>query len=220
MSSYNLSITSRVTSDSLGHIRSKNLIPGVLYGRGAESIMVAISATEFEKVYAQAGGNSLVELTSDGGEPVTALIYDVQRHPVTETVLHVDLYRVRMDEKIYADINLVFIGEAPAVKLLAGILVKQTELLEVVCLPRDLVHEIKVDLSVLDGFDKIIHAEDVALPEGLALAGDPKQVIVQVTAPSVAEEEKAAEGAATETATEVSKDAHAETTQGGETKKA
>ncbi len=191
MSSYNLTAKSRAEASSVSHLRSQGLLPAVLYGRGVKNTSLIVTGSDFEKVYAQAGGNSLIDLKQEQGDVVAVLVHAVQRHPVTDAILHIDFYQVRMDEKIHANINLVFANEAPAVKKFGGILVKPVDTVEVVCLPKDLIHELSVDLSVIESFDKVVYAEDISLPDGLTLAGEPKQLIAQVTPPKVAEEDSA-----------------------------
>jgi large subunit ribosomal protein L25 len=104
-----------------------------------------------------------------------------------------------MDKAIKAEVALVFEGEASAVKILEGVLVKSINHVEVEALPKDLPHEIKVDVSVLDSFDKYIRVKDLILPPGVKIDLEPEETIVSVMPPRTEEEIKATEETPTET---------------------
>jgi len=190
-------------------LRQQGLLPAVLYGRDEKNIHLILDYGEFNKVYQKAGGSSLVGLKIDKQEPVPVLIQEAQTDPVTDKFIHVDFYKVKMDQKITAHIKLVFEGESPAVKELSGVLVKNISEIEVECLPGDLVHEIKVDLTSLKEINDVITLKDLGLPEALEPSLEADEVIATVVAqqvekepvpaeaePAVEGEETAAEGEA------------------------
>jgi large subunit ribosomal protein L25 len=98
-----------------------------------------------------------------------------------------------MDKTLTAEVQLIFEGEAPAVKSLDGILVKNITEVEVEALPKDLPHEIKVDISSLDSFDKHIRIKDLQLPLGVKILAEAGEVVVLVKPPRTEEELKALE---------------------------
>ena len=171
-------------------VRTAGELPGVLYGHGVEPHVFSVPAAEFRKVYAKAGSSSLVDVSFDGGAPVKAVIHEVQPHPLTMEPLHVDLYQVRMDEKMTARIPLVFTGESDAVKTLGGSLVKSLDSVEVDCLPADLPHELSVDLSALKTFEDDITVADLPVPQGVTVTTDAKLTIATVTPPLTEEQLK------------------------------
>src|SRR3989338_9481019 len=171
--------------------KSQGLIPAVLYGHKIVPKNLWLNYIEFEKVFGEAGESTLVDLAVEKEKPVKVLIQDYQADVLTSRINHVDFHQVRMDEKIHTEIGLKFIGEAPAVKELGGILVTNIHALEVSCLPQDLVHEIEVDLSPLKGLDDAIHVSDIKLPPGLALKAAGTEAVVLIQPPR-AEEELAA----------------------------
>jgi large subunit ribosomal protein L25 len=186
----------------LGHqlksVRSAGNMPGVTYGHGMKPQSVELNLREFEKVFTKAGSSTIVELQLDT-EKRNVVIHDVQFHPVTGRAMHVDLYQVRMDEKIKAEVPLKFIGTSPAVKNLGGILVKAMDKLEIEALPNDLPHEIVVDLSVLKNFDDNIALKDLNIPSGVQVLVEDKELgIASVTRPRSEEELKALDEAVTE----------------------
>lgn len=176
-------------------IRTQGLIPAELYGHGLPNLHLSIPSKDFLKVLKEAGENTVVTVVV-GSEKFPALIYDVARHPVSDEIMSVDLYQVRMDEKIKAAVPLEFTGEAPVVKEAAGVLVKSMHEVEVEALPADLPREIAVDLGGLTEIGQSIYVKDLSVPAGAKIAVDPETVVVSVTEKTSEEEEKAAQEAA------------------------
>lgn len=163
-------------------VRQESSIPAILYGHGIAAQNVQVDYRTFLKTYKQAGQTSLVDLSVDG-EDHPVLIREVQRHPVRDNILHIDFYQVRMDEEIEAEVPLTFIGESSAIKDMAGVLVRNLDHLEIRALPRDLPHEIQIDISSLTNFDAIIHVKDVAVPTGVTVLNEADEVVALVQEP-------------------------------------
>lgn len=169
-------------------LRQKGLIPAVLYGRGIESRNLTVEQGLFSKIFKKAGESSLIDLSIEGAAPIKVLIHDVVYDPVTDVLIHIDFYQVRMTEKLRTEIPLKFVGEAPAVKELGGIFVKPIDTLEVECLPGNLVSEIEVDISSLKTFADILHLSDLKLPPGIELVLKSNEVLAKVAPPRSEEE--------------------------------
>lgn len=169
-------------------LRREKMIPAILYGKGSSNQILEIEAVPFDKALQVAGETTLIDLSIDGGEETKILIYDVQREPIHNKVIHTDLFRVRMDEKLNIRIPIRFIGEAKAVKEFGGILVHQMSDVEVRCLPSDLVHEIDVDITPLATFDDVIFARTIVLPKGIELVQNHDEIVALVT-PPISEDE-------------------------------
>lgn len=180
-----LSVTSRETfGKSVKNLRNKGSVPAVVYGHGLKTIPLTVERIAFDKVYKQVGESSLVDLVVDGGKSIKVIVQEVQSHPTTGVAQHVDFHQVRMDEKLEVDIPLKFVGEAPAVKELGGILVKAVNEIKVECLPKDLVHEIEIDITGLAEFNHSLHVKDIKLSAGLkVLSPSHDEVVVTVTPP-------------------------------------
>jgi len=192
MKTLQLQATTRATSKTeRTKLRAAGSIPAILYGHGITNLTLAFPKSVFEKTYQQAGESTLIEVAVDGKPAVKALIQDVDRHPTTGDILHVDLYQVRMDEKLTHDVAVVYVGESPAVKALGGILVKNVATLPVRCLPADLPPEIPVDISRLENFESRIIAADLTIPPGVELLAKPEDVLAVVEPPRSEEELKA-----------------------------
>ncbi len=170
-------------------LRENGLIPSVLYGHGIKNQNLSVKRNDFLKIYQTAGTSSLIDLQIDETKPVKTLIHDIQSDPKSSEIIHIDFYQIKENEKITTEVELEFIGEAPAVKELGGILVKNYDEIEIECFPKDLelIDTIKVDLSVLKTFNDAIHIKDLKVPAEIKIMVSPDEVVALVTEP---EEEK------------------------------
>lgn len=212
---------SAATRDILGKkvrfLRRQGLTPANLYGRNVKSTALQVDTTQLKHTLAKAGKSSLVALKVDSAKrPKMVIIRDIQREPLTGGLLHVDLYQVKMEERIKIEVSLLFVGEAPAIRDRGGILVQNMNSVEVECLPANMPHNIEVDLSVLTELDQAVHVKDLSVDEGVTILTDPEQSIVQIARSKVeveiAEELMAAEAEAEAEAEEEMAEA-AETTE-------
>ena len=181
-------------------LRKDGVLPAVLYGKGQEALSLQVPLKDFERVLKSAGESTLVYLNLDGAEYPT-IIHDVSRDPVKGAPVHADFYKVRLDEKVRANVPVVFIGVSLAVKDLSGIFVRNVNELEVEAFPQNLPHEITVDISLLARFGDQILLRDVNAGDGVKVLGKEDEIVATVQAPK-SEEEIAAEMA--QPATDVS----------------
>lgn len=168
---------------TVDHLRRQRRIPAVVYGHGLSSRPLEIDQSEFIRIYKMAGATSLVDLTVGQDKPVKVLIHSIQRHPTRQTVNHVDLYQVKMTERIEAEIGLTFDGESPAIKEQGGILVRALDKLKVSCLPGDLVSSISVDIGALKTFEDRIHVKDLKLSDAITVMISGDEVVASVIPP-------------------------------------
>lgn len=180
-------------------LRAERKLPAVLYGPGLKPVSLTVDYNLFMKLYNEAGEASLIDLVIDDpstgahGKPVKVLIQDLQHDPVKGVITHVDFRQIDMNKEMRATVELVFAGESAAVKELGGTLVKAKDTVEIKCLPKDLVNEITVDLSLLKTFADVLHVKDLPVPAGMTLIDNPDTVIVKVAAPLTEEQLKAME---------------------------
>lgn len=183
-------------------IRAAGKIPAVLYGHGLKTQSLELNEKEFLKAYKQAGESSLLSLNVDGKQ-LPVLINDVQYHYLNDNPIHVDFHAISMTEKLKAHIPLHFEGEAPAVKALGGVLVKNISEVEVECLPTDLPSNIVVDISNLSTFENVIRVSDLKVSDKVKVLAQPEDVVVKVAPPRSEEELKSLEETVTEDVTKV-----------------
>lgn len=165
-------------------------IPAVFYGKGTDSTPIAIETAEFKKVFEEAGESTVVTIKGEDGDH-DALIHDVQFDVLTGEPKHADFYVFEKGKKLEVEVPLTFEGKSSAVDDLGGILVKVMHELPIEAAPKDLPHDITVDVSVLTSLDSVIHAKDLTLPEGVELAVDAEEVIASIA--EAKEEEEAPE---------------------------
>lgn len=178
-------------------LKKNGIIPAVLYGHGSKATALSLDLKEFAKIYKQAGESTIINLNieKDGkAELKPVLIHEVDFDPVSDELRHADFYVVRMDEKITAKIPLVFIGESDAIKVLNGILIKNLHEIEVEALPKDLPHQIEIDISVINTFSDHIYIKDLKLSQGVRVLDDASEIVALVKPPRTEEEIKALEG--------------------------
>lgn len=168
-------------------LRRKDLIPGVIYGHKIPSENIEIERKSFEKVFREAGESTLVDLIVDE-KPIKVLIHDIQYDPLKDKIIHVDFYRIKEKEKVSVEVNLKFTGEAPAVKEKGGTLVHHLTKIKIECLPKDLIHEIEVDLSNLKEFNDLIRIKDLIIPPEIKVLQGSDDVVVSISAPKAEEE--------------------------------
>jgi len=168
-------------------LRQSGFIPAVLYGKGQEALSLQVPVKEFNKVLKEAGESTLVYINV-GGESYPTIIHDVALDPVKDNVLHADFYKVSLTEKIKTKVPVVFMGESPAVKDLAGIFVRNINELEVEALPQNLPHEITVDISSLKNFGDQILVKDINLGSDVKIEAEADTILATIQEPKSQEE--------------------------------
>lgn len=152
-------------------------IPAVFYGKQQEATSISLESLAFEKVYAEAGESTIISL-NDGTSSHDVLVRDVQYHPVTDQVMHVDFYVIERGKKLHVTVPLNFVGEAPGEK--TGILVQTMHEIEVEVLPRDLPQHIDVDISVLTDVHSKITVADLVLPSGVVVLAEAGEAVALI----------------------------------------
>ena len=172
----------------INELRRNGYVPGIVYGPKGKSKMLKTNKKDFDKIFKEAGESALVDLKIDDKEIGKVLINDYQADPVSGVIIHFDLYRVRMDKEIIANIPIKFIGESSAVKNSDGVLVKNHDTLEIKCLPGDLIHDVKIDLSVLENIDDMVRVKELKISDKIEVLVDGEEVIVSVIPPRTEKE--------------------------------
>ena len=173
-------------------LRTKGFVPAVFYGKKEASTPISIKQAEFLKVWKEAGESSVVTLDMSDGNNVESLIQDVDLDPVTSVPRHADFYVFEKGHKVEVSLPLEFIGASPAVKDQGGTLVKVMHDLKVEAMPKDLPHNITVDIGSLANFGDQILAKDLMLPNGVELKVSGEEVVATVSAPREEKEEEVA----------------------------
>ncbi|NCF75129.1 MAG: 50S ribosomal protein L25 [Xanthomonadaceae bacterium] len=181
-----------IVGKKVSQIRENNGIPAVIYGQGIKSMNLTVEYIPFEKVYKKAGNSTLINLKIDN-EEIPVLIHQISYNAISGKIEHIDFYKIKYGQKLITNVELNFVGESKAVKELGGILVIKIREIEVKCLPKDLINEIKIDLSSLKNFDDVIHVKSLKVPNTIKIINRPEAVIASISKPRIEEEKKVIE---------------------------
>lgn len=171
---------------SADKVRENGSIPAVFYGPKESSTPVIVDNIAFKKVWKKAGASSVIILKDEKGNEHESLIHEVDVHPLSGEPRHADFYVIEKGKKVEVAVPLVFEGVSPAVKDLAGILVKVRRDIDIEAAPRDLPQSILVDISKLVELSDVILAKDLPIPSGVEIKISPDEVIASI---AVAKEE-------------------------------
>ncbi len=174
-----LSAEKRDIKTSVEDLRKAGKLPAVFYGPKEKSTSISISMKEFIKAFRQAGESSVIIL-KEGNEEHETLIYDVDVHPLTGAPRHADFYVIEKGKKVKVHVPLAYEGVSPAVKDLGGILVKVLRELEIEASPKDLPHELKVDITSLVELSSVITAKDIKIPATVTLIANPDEIVASI----------------------------------------
>lgn len=160
----------------LNQLRRGQMIPGIVYGKGKEPFYITLEGKTVNRLFSHSGSGGLFSLEIEGeAQPVMALVREVQRHPVSRSITHLDFLAVSMTEKITSLVPIQVVGEEEVVKQ-GGILQLGAKEVEVSCLPADLPEAIRCDVSQLQVGEKITIADLEVLPT-VEKVSDPDTVV-------------------------------------------
>jgi large subunit ribosomal protein L25 len=175
-----------VLGKKVKQLRRQGVLPGNIYGKGIESVAVQMDARTFTKTVRAAGVRSMFELRVEGEtQPRYAVLRGLSRKGGMGEPTHVDFYQVDLNRPIQTNVQVRLLGEAPAVRDLAGTLQQTTDVVSVRCLPLSIPEALEADITVINSFDISITVADLVAPEGVEILGDPAIVIATVTPPRV-----------------------------------
>ena len=189
-------------------VRRGGKLPGVLYGAGKEALSLTLDPRQVTRILHSATGHNTIFDLALNGERTKAMIVDWQYEPIKGALLHIDLKRIAMDQKLKVNVPIMLKGEAAGVKQQGGILEQVLREVEIECLPGDIPNSIDADVSDLV-FGKVLRVADLPHSDKLKFLTDPDQTVAHIT--TVKEEEvatpevAAAEAAAAPTEPEVIK---------------
>lgn len=190
MQAYKLNLKSRQPGKRAAAEVERNNAIGVVYGHGVED-SVPVEG-DWQTVYSllrDAGTSHIIQLVIDDQPMRQVLLKAIDFDPVSNQMRHFDLYAVKADEKITAEVPIIVTGDSPAARI--GLLVHQLlDEIEVSTLPASLPESFEVDISTLEEVGDTIYVSDLNLPEGVEVEEEMKeQPIIKVDAPREEEPE-------------------------------
>jgi len=189
-------------------VRKEGNIPSVLYGMKEQNVLLKMDARTFTKMLSHLEGkHPIVKLEVEGNSFLDspAIIKDIQRHPVTDSILHVDFQKIRLDQKIHTAVPIILVGQSEGVKM-GGVLDHQLREVDIECLALQVPSHIEVDVTTLK-LGHAIHVSDVIPPEGVKILTEPERVVVSVHVPRTMEAKMATEEEKPEEAEEAKEEA-------------
>ena len=169
------------TKNDARRVRAAGKIPAVVYGAGKGAASVSLDPRQVSRIlHSQTGHNTIFELSMEG-ERTQAMIVDWQYEPIKGSLLHIDLKRIAMDQKLTVEVPIVLKGEAIGVKQQGGVLEQLLREVEIECLPADIPNSIEVDITELV-FGKVLRVSDLPKSDKLKYLSDSNQPVAHVTA--------------------------------------
>ena len=185
------------TKNDARRVRRDGKIPAVVYGAGKQAQPVSVDPRQVSRIlHSATGHNTVFDLALDG-ERAKAMIVDWQYEPIKGSLLHIDLKRIAMDQKLRVNVPIELVGEPAGVKQQGGILEQITRDVEVECLPGDIPNQIDLNVAELV-FGTVLRVSDLPKNEKVKYVTDPEQPIAHII--SIKEEEAPAEAAVGEAA--------------------
>lgn len=164
-------------------LRAQGLVPGVLYGQGAEPQAITLSSKDLLHFFhATHGATAVVDIEIDGKKHM-AIPREVQKDHLRGRYIHIDFLEVRGDEKVKMAVEIHEVGEAAGVKT-GGVIEHHLREVEIECLPGDVPEEIVADVSALELGD-MIRVGDIVAPSGVTILTDPDTPVISVITPAV-----------------------------------
>ena len=171
-------------------LRRLGMVPVHVYGTNLPPLSLQAEAQMLRKVLPQVGTNIPLSVETDGeqGENL-CFVREVQRHPVTEEVLHVDFMRVDVSRTIRSEVPVILGGTAPAVRDMGGTVLQPLQSILVESLPMNVPASFHLDISDLDDFEKGLYVRDMVVASGVTFITDPDELLARVAPPRIEVEE-------------------------------
>lgn len=172
-----------VGSNKVRKLRNNNILPGVIYSRGQDTKVVGVNSAEFIKVFKDAGSSSIIYLDLNG-ESIPVIVKDVQRHPLSGYVTHIDFQRLKMDEKIKMNIPVVLLNR-DNIKLQPSLLLQLLDQVEIECLPSYIPKTADIDVEDMDfTTPKFVKDTDIASMEGITVLTNLDEPVCSLSPPA------------------------------------
>ena len=184
MDQLELHVTKReILGKKVRFLRRQGITPVHLFGHGVESLALQCETSNIEQLLTRAGKATLINLKLDKEKkPRSVVVREVSREPLKGKLLHVDLYQVKMAEKVKMEIPVVLIGESPILKLKGNVLMQELHALTVECLPSKIPATVEVDISSVTKSEQTIRVKDIDMGEEVVILNDPELVVVNIIA--------------------------------------
>ncbi|MFH1755948.1 MAG: 50S ribosomal protein L25 [Candidatus Latescibacterota bacterium] len=178
-------------------LRAKGQVPAILYGRKDDIVCLSLTEKEIKKVLQAHPESAIVDLAVSGQTSAScnAIVREVQRHPATGQLLHIDLQRIKMDEKVRVQVPIHLLGDAKGVKVTGGILEHGMRELTITCMPAAIPSAIEIDVAALEIGDGVYLRDISSNYPDFEFNDDEDTILANVVPPKVEVAPVAVEGA-------------------------
>ena len=181
--------------------RLQNKVPAVVYHSGVEATPLSVDKISLNK--ALRTGQMIFEVNIEDKNQFV-LVKEIQYHPVTDEIIHIDFQKVKEDEKISLEVAIRSIGEAQGVKL-GGLLVQMLNSVTIKCKPAEIPEFLEIDVTDME-MNTNLFVKDITLPEDVEMITAEDIAVVSVQEPKEEKEEEVVEAAEMDEAEESSSD--------------
>ena len=173
-----------LTGKKVRSLRRQGIIPAHVYGADIEPASVQVDERTLNRLLPSVGSNIPVSVEYDGQDTENiCFVREVQRHPVSDAVIHVDFMRVDVSRAVSAEVPLTLTGTSAAVANMAGTLLQSVQSLLIEALPMDMPAEIIVDISVLNALDSTLSVSEITVPGDVTVLNDPDDTVIRIAPP-------------------------------------
>ena len=193
MEKLNLNVTNRtITGKKVKTLRNQGLIPMNMFGYGTDSQALQCDLSQLNKILPVAGTNIPISINIDGetkdASETICFVRDLQWDPISDKLLHVDLYRVDTSRTVTIEVPITLTGTSDAIINMGGTLIQPVSSVTVQGLPLNIPTEFVLDIASLDGFDKSILISDLETDDSIELMNPEDQMLARVLPPRIEEE--------------------------------
>ncbi|HAA77219.1 TPA: 50S ribosomal protein L25 [Candidatus Latescibacteria bacterium] len=170
-------------------LRRDGAVPAVVYGSEIDSVKCTVDSKAFRTMIHNFGRNAIVTLKLEGGsEDYSTIVKEIQHHPVSHDILHIDFHRISMTQKIVVEVAVHSEGTPIGVRNDGGILEHMLHEIEIECLPTNIPSELTYDVTELNIGDTV-HVSDLVAPEGTTFVTESDRSVFAVAPPTVRQDE-------------------------------
>jgi len=160
-------------------MRKNGLIPANIFGEKMEPLAISFDQKAFNETFKIAGETNVVYIAVDS-KKIPTLISEIQIHPVTQSILHIDLRKIDLTHKIEAHVPILLVGESEAVESKNGVVISQMDEVKIESLPEDIPNQIEIDISKLSEIGDIFRVSDLVVEGSFVILDEPERAIVSI----------------------------------------
>ncbi len=170
-------------------LRAGGFVPGTIYGLNSDPVSIKVNSSEFKTVLKGRSIANLIldmHIKGDGKEKKeTALIKEIQKHPLNSKLMHIDFIRIEMKREVETSVPIIVLNEEESigVKEDGGVIQHSLREIHISCLPADIPEKVEIDLIDLHLGDNV-RVEDIDLGENIKILSNPEEVIVSIIHPT------------------------------------